>query len=85
MLAALGTPIGMVTEPVKTPQGYYVLKVVERVPPSLDDLPRERDALTRELLAAKQTQAWETWIGQARASATIEVGSRVQPVRRGRS
>jgi peptidyl-prolyl cis-trans isomerase D len=85
MLAALGTPIGMVTEPVKTPQGYYVLKVVERVPPSLDDLPRERDALTRELLAAKQTQAWETWIGQARASAKIEVGSRVQPVRRGRS
>jgi peptidyl-prolyl cis-trans isomerase D len=85
MLAALETPVGTVTDPVKTPQGYYVLKVVERVPPNLDDLTRERDTLTRELLAAKQTQAWETWISQARAAAKIEVGSRVQPMRRSRS
>src|SRR5439155_544522 len=32
LLAAFQTPIGATSEPVKTPQGYYVMKVLERVP-----------------------------------------------------
>jgi parvulin-like peptidyl-prolyl isomerase len=72
-LAALQSPAGAVTEPVKSPQGYYVLKVLERFAPNMADLATERDKLTREVLAQKQSQAWEAWIGQARSGAKIEM------------
>jgi peptidyl-prolyl cis-trans isomerase D len=71
-LAALQTPAGAVTAPVKSPQGYYVLKVLERAAPNMADLAPERDRLTREVLARKQSQAWEAWISQARAAAKVE-------------
>ena len=83
MHAALQTVTGGVTEPVKTPQGFYVLKVLERVPADLADLDKERDKLTRELTAQKQGQAWESWVASARATAKIEVSPRIAPPRRG--
>jgi peptidyl-prolyl cis-trans isomerase D len=76
MLAALQTTPGALTEPVKTPQGYYVLKVLERVPPDASGLAAEREKLQRELLSQKQNQAWEAWIAGARASAKIETYGR---------
>jgi peptidyl-prolyl cis-trans isomerase D len=72
MMAALQTAPNGVTEPVKTPQGYYVLKVVERVPADLSELPKEKDKVSRELLAQKQGQAWESWVASARGNAKIE-------------
>jgi len=72
-LAALQSPAGAVAGPVKSPQGYYVLKVLERVAPNMADLATERDRLSREVLAQKQSRAWEAWVSQARAAATIEV------------
>jgi parvulin-like peptidyl-prolyl isomerase len=72
-LAALQSPVGAVTAPVKSPQGYYVVKVLERVAPNLADLATERDKLSREVLAQKQSQAWEAWINQARTGAKIEM------------
>ena len=72
-LAALQSPAGTVTAPVKSPQGYYVLKVLERFAPNMADLATERDKLTREVLVQKQSQAWEAWIGQARNGAKIEM------------
>jgi peptidyl-prolyl cis-trans isomerase D len=71
-LAALQTPAGEVTAPVKSPQGYYVLKVVERAAPSMAELPAERDRLSKEVLAQKQSQAWEAWVAGARANAKVE-------------
>jgi peptidyl-prolyl cis-trans isomerase D len=71
-VAALRTAVGALTEPVKTAQGYYVLKVLERVPADMKDLPQERDKLRSELLAQKQSEAWQSWIAAARAGATIE-------------
>lgn len=82
MLAALQTPAGSLSEPVKTPQGYYVLRVLERVPPGLEPLAVERDKIAGELLARKQGQAWEAWVGAARARAKIEISSRL-PAGRG--
>jgi parvulin-like peptidyl-prolyl isomerase len=72
-LAALQSAVGQVAGPVKSPQGYYVVKVLERVPANMAELGSERERLTRELLAQKQSQAWEAWIGQARGSAKIEM------------
>ncbi|HSE93078.1 MAG TPA: SurA N-terminal domain-containing protein [Methylomirabilota bacterium] len=82
MLAALKTPVGALTEPVKTPQGYYVLKTLERVPPDMAGLAAERDKVAAEVLGRKQSQAWEAWLAGARTKAKIDVSSRL-PSRRG--
>ena len=78
LLAALQTPAGGVTAPVKTPQGYYVLKVLERAAPDPGALAPEREALLREVLAQKQSLAWEAWIAGARAAAKVEISPRFQ-------
>jgi parvulin-like peptidyl-prolyl isomerase len=76
VLAALKTPVDSLTGPVKTPQGFFVLKVLERAAPETAGLAAERDKLAAELLARKQGQAWEAWVSAARAQAKIEVPSR---------
>jgi peptidyl-prolyl cis-trans isomerase D len=76
MLAALEMPKGGVTEPVKTPQGIYVLRVLERIAPDLATLAEERDKLTREVLGQKQSQAWAAWVERARGQAKVEVSGR---------
>jgi hypothetical protein len=58
-----------------------VLKVLERVPPAPGALASERDTLTKEVLAQKQGQAWESWVNAARANATIEVHYKPTPRR----
>jgi PPIC-type PPIASE domain len=73
MLAALQTVTGAVTGPIRVPQGVYVLKVLERAPADLDELARDREKITREVLAKKQGQAWESWVASARAGARIEM------------
>jgi peptidyl-prolyl cis-trans isomerase D len=70
--AALQTPAGQLSAPVKTPQGYYVVKVLERVPPDPSGLAAERDKILKEVLAQKQSLAWESWLSGARANAKIE-------------
>jgi peptidyl-prolyl cis-trans isomerase D len=83
MLAALRTPEGGLTDPVKATQGVYVLRTIERVPPDMSALAGEKDKLAAELLARKQGLAWESWILAARAKAKIEISSRPPPSRRG--
>jgi peptidyl-prolyl cis-trans isomerase D len=71
-MAALQTPAGDVTAPVKSPQGYYVLKVLERAAPNMAELAAERERLSKEVLAQKQSQAWEAWVSGARVDAKVE-------------
>jgi peptidyl-prolyl cis-trans isomerase D len=71
-VAALQTAAGEVTAPVKSPQGYYVLKVLERAAPNMSELSAERERLSKEVLSQKQSQAWEAWINGARANAKVE-------------
>jgi peptidyl-prolyl cis-trans isomerase D len=72
MLAAFQTAVNGVTEPVKTAQGYYVLKVLERTPPDPAGLATERDKVAKELLQQKQSQAWQAWVDAARTGAKIQ-------------
>ncbi|HKC99375.1 MAG TPA: peptidyl-prolyl cis-trans isomerase [Methylomirabilota bacterium] len=72
MLAALQTPAGQVSEPIKAQQGYYVVKVLERVPPDMGGLAAERDKIQKEVLVQKQSLAWESWINGARANSKVE-------------
>jgi peptidyl-prolyl cis-trans isomerase D len=72
MLAAFQTSVDGITEPVKTPQGYYVLRVLERTPPDPAGLAAERDKVAKELLQQKQSQAWQAWVDAARTGAKIQ-------------
>jgi len=83
MLAALETPRGGVTEPVRTPQGVYLLRVLERIPADLSGLGGERDKLAREVLTQKQGLAWAAWLERARAQAKIELQGKTLPAPRG--
>jgi len=80
-LAALQTPVNEVSSAVRTPQGYYVVKVLERAPAGPVD-PLEKDKLEKELTGAKQNQMWERWVVAARDSSRIERVDR-RPARRG--
>ena len=80
-IAALQTPAGETSSPVRTPQGYYVVKVLERVAAGPVDV-GEREKLKGELVNQKQSQTWERWVLAARGDAKIDiVGQR--PPRRG--
>jgi parvulin-like peptidyl-prolyl isomerase len=79
-LAALQTPAGEVSAPVKTPQGYYLVKVLERTPAGPVD-PAEREKLVRELTGQKQSQIWERWVATARSESKIDVVGRREPKR----
>jgi peptidyl-prolyl cis-trans isomerase D len=81
MVKALQTPLNAVGEPVKAQQGFYVVKVLERVSPDMSGLASEREKLSRELLAQKQGQAWEAWISGSRAKAKVEILARFPPQR----
>jgi peptidyl-prolyl cis-trans isomerase D len=71
-LAALQTPVNETSAAVRTPQGYYVVKVLERAPAGPVD-PLEKDKLEKELTSAKQNQMWESWVLAARGDARIDV------------
>lgn len=81
MLAALETAAGTIVEPVKAPQGYYVVKTLERVAPDPADLVKEREQISRELLEVKRGQAWESWVLGAREKAKIELSGRMASAR----
>jgi len=83
-IAALRTPTGALTDPVKTPQGVYVLKALERVPPKPGDIAPERERLSHEVLVQKQNQAWEAWLAAARATAKIERNEKLETPGRSR-
>jgi peptidyl-prolyl cis-trans isomerase D len=83
MVAALEAPAGATTAPIKTAQGYYVVKVRERFAPDMTELGTERDKLSKEVLSKRQGQAWQDWLTVARAGAKIETNASRLPTPRG--
>jgi peptidyl-prolyl cis-trans isomerase D len=76
---ALGTPEGGVTGPLASPRGFYVAKVVSRERPDPNGFQAARADVERRLLAQKQAQAWQAWVGAARAAARVEINRTVLP------
>jgi peptidyl-prolyl cis-trans isomerase D len=80
MVAALETAAGATTTPIKTAQGYYVVKVHDRFAPDMKDLETERAKLSQEVLNKRQGLAWQDWLNAARSNAKIEINMpRVSP------
>jgi peptidyl-prolyl cis-trans isomerase D len=82
MVAAFQTPAGATTAPVKTQQGYYVMKVLDRTPPDPTGFAADKEKVTREVLTQKQSQAWQAWVDAARAGAKVEVAPKPPAPRR---
>jgi peptidyl-prolyl cis-trans isomerase D len=82
MVAAFRTPAGAATEPVKTPQGVYVMKVLDRTPPDPGGFAAEKEKITREVLSQKQSQAWQAWVEGARVGAKVDVAPKPPVPRR---
>jgi parvulin-like peptidyl-prolyl isomerase len=72
LLAALNTPTGGISEPVKTGGGFYVVKTLERRAADPEGFAKVRDQVGKQLLDAKRSQAWDRWIK------SLFVGSKVQ-------
>jgi peptidyl-prolyl cis-trans isomerase D len=77
---ALQTPAGQTSQAVRTPQGYYVVRVLERAPAGPLE-PADREKLKIELTNQKQSQIWERWILAARGEAKIDIVGPRQPGR----
>ncbi|MFQ5521085.1 MAG: peptidyl-prolyl cis-trans isomerase, partial [Candidatus Methylomirabilia bacterium] len=54
MRAALTTPVGQVGEPVKTPEGVYLVETVERQPPDPSGFEAARPEIEKRLLEGKR-------------------------------
>ena len=74
-MAALQTPVNETSSAVRTPQGYYVVKVLERAAAGPVD-PLEKDKIEKELTSQKQNQLWERWVLAARGESRIDVVGR---------
>lgn len=81
LLAALRTPAGGISEPVRTGTGFYVVKTVERRAADPQGLDKVRDQLRVQLLEAKRNQAWERWIKALFTGAKIQVQGQTVPER----
>jgi peptidyl-prolyl cis-trans isomerase D len=81
LLAALRTPMGGISEPVRTGTGFYVVKTVERRAADPQGFDKERDQLRAQLLEAKRNQAWERWVKALFTGAKIQVQGETVPAR----
>lgn len=80
LLAALQTPAGQVSEPVKTPAGVYVVKTLERQRPAGEGFEKERETLGKQLLDQKRNLAWEGWVRARMLASKVEVGGQTLPL-----
>jgi peptidyl-prolyl cis-trans isomerase D len=81
LLAALHTPTGAISEPVRTGTGFYVIKTIERRAADLQGFDKVRDQVRVQLLEAKRNQAWERWIKALFTGAKIQVQGETIPER----
>jgi peptidyl-prolyl cis-trans isomerase D len=75
MVAALQTPVGQVSEPVRLGSAVYVVKTLERQPADADGFDRKREELATQVLEQKRNQTWEEWLQSRKAAARIDLNA----------
>jgi len=81
MVAALQTPTGQVSEPVKTGAAVYVVKTLERQPADVAGFDKQREELDKQALEQKRTQAWDAWIESQKLASKIDLSPAATAVR----
>jgi parvulin-like peptidyl-prolyl isomerase len=77
LLAAMQTPVGRLSEPVRTPAGVYAVKTLEREPADMKGFEAEKNQLRTQLLDQKRAQVWESWVRGLRAQAKIDTAPQI--------
>ena len=77
LMAALQTPAGQVSEPVRTGAAVYVVKTLERQPADPQSFDRQRAELEKQVLDQKRNQVWESWVQARRGATKIDVTARL--------
>ena len=62
--AVSGLAVGKYSEPVRGPQGYHILKVLERDDAGYEPLEQHADEIKEKLYAAALEERYERWIGE---------------------
>lgn len=60
-------------EPVRTSDGYAVIRFRERKPPSPEGLESEHEQIRSRLLQQKKSAAWSAWLEQLRKESVIDM------------
>jgi peptidyl-prolyl cis-trans isomerase D len=81
MVAALQTPTGQISEPVKTGTAVYVVKTLERQPADVAGFDKQREELEKQTLEQKRTQAWDAWIESQKLVSKIDLNPTPTAVR----
>jgi peptidyl-prolyl cis-trans isomerase D len=71
--AAFSLPIGGVSDPISTPTGTAIIRVVERVAASDAELAAGRDALREELVNQRRDRFFSAYMQKAKQGLTINV------------
>lgn len=69
---AFSLPVGQVSDIVKTQFGYHLIKVTERRAPQAAQLAQVREQIKNQLLAKKRDAAFQAWLKQSKAKASIK-------------
>ena len=74
---AFSLPVGGVSEPLNTPNGIVVLRVVSRTDVPADELAKNRDNLRRELASQKRAQFFASYMTKAKQGMGINIDQTV--------
>jgi peptidyl-prolyl cis-trans isomerase D len=68
--------VGSVTdEPVSSPAGYYLLRLVEKKEPEYDGFESQKETIRRRLLQTKQSNVFQEWLEARKANSRIATES----------
>jgi peptidyl-prolyl cis-trans isomerase D len=74
---AFSLPVGSVSDPITTPNGAVVLRVVSRADVSAEDVASNREAIRRELTSQKQSQFFASYMTKAKQGMGISIDQAV--------
>jgi peptidyl-prolyl cis-trans isomerase SurA len=67
------TPVGEVSEPVESPSGFHVIKVLDKRESSASSIDDAREEIKQKIYRQKAESALKTWVEGVRKTAYIEV------------
>jgi len=71
--AVFGLPEGELSEPVRTPYGYHLIRVEEIIPEHVPTLEEAREGLRAQIAAEEQQAVWEEWLESVKEELDVTV------------
>lgn len=71
--AAASLKVGELSNPVKTPYGYHIIKVTDKKTGPVVEFDRVKDMISQRLAGERQKAAFDNYIGELRKSYKIEI------------